>query len=88
MLELPGAIESFPFGPQPFVYKVGGKIFALLSTDENHPELSLKCDPEDTETLRGMHQAILPGYHLNKEHWNTIVLDGSIPEPVILQSDR
>lgn len=82
---LPGTAETFPFGPQPCVYKVGGKIFALLSTDRELPQLSLKCDPEEAQTLRGMHDAILPGYHLNKEHWNTIILDESLPEALILQ---
>jgi predicted DNA-binding protein (MmcQ/YjbR family) len=82
---LPGVTESFPFGPQPSVYKVGGRIFALLSDDGRLPEISLKCDPEDAEILRGMDPAIRPGYHLNKEHWNTIGIDGSIPGPILLQ---
>ena len=85
LLSLPGVTESFPFGPQPYVYKVEGRIFALLSEDENVPAISLKCDPEEAEILRGMDPSIRPGYHLNKEHWNTIVIDGNIPGLILLQ---
>jgi predicted DNA-binding protein (MmcQ/YjbR family) len=75
-----GAVETYPFGPETAVYKVGGKMFALVSGDAQPPRISLKCDPEWAEVLRTAYGSIRPGYHLNKKHWNTIVLDGSIPD--------
>jgi len=63
-----GAKETYPFGPDPFVAKVGGKMFALLSEDS----VSLKCDPAIALNLREQHPAVKPGYHLNKTHWNTV----------------
>ena len=74
----PGAAGERPFGPQPLVVKVGGKIFALLSEDAVPLEVSLKCDPAHAQFLRDTFPAVRPGYHLNKEHWNTVTLDGSI----------
>ena len=65
------------------VFKVLGKIFALISLDENPLRINLKCDPAQVPVLRAMHESIQPGYHMNKEHWNTIVLDGSLPELLI-----
>ena len=76
----PGAVEDFPFDPATLVIKVGGKMFALVATDEDPLRLNLKCDPLKAEILRGYYPAVLPGYHMNKRHWNTIVLDGSIPD--------
>lgn len=78
-----GAIEDYPFGPDVIVMKVMGKMFALLSRREGLVNLSLKCDPNYAELLRQQHVSILPGYHLNKRHWNTLLLDGSIPEKEI-----
>jgi predicted DNA-binding protein (MmcQ/YjbR family) len=75
-----GAEETYPFGPDTAVYKVGGKMFALLPHSAEPPHLSLKCDPEWSAVLRNAYDAVGPGYHLNKRHWNTIVLDGSIPD--------
>ena len=74
--------ESFPFDDTTLVFKVGGKMFALLSLDEDHA-INLKCDPEQAIELREQYDAVLPGYHMNKVHWNTIVLDGSVPDPLI-----
>lgn len=76
------ATEDYPFGPLPLVAKVGGKMFALLSlTAEGKVDnLSLKCDPVIAENLREQHAAVQPGYHLNKKHWNTVILDGSLTE--------
>lgn len=85
MLNKPGTTEEQPFGEVPFVYKVLGKIYALLAQDEDPLHLSLKCDPDEALFLRDMYTAVTPGYHLNKTHWNTIVLDGSIPEDHIFQ---
>jgi predicted DNA-binding protein (MmcQ/YjbR family) len=78
LLALPGAVEDHPFGPQPLVMKVGGKIFALLAADAKPLNISLKCEPDHAQFLRESFPAVRPGYHLNKEHWNTVTLDGSI----------
>jgi predicted DNA-binding protein (MmcQ/YjbR family) len=80
LLARPGATETHPFGAEPDVYKVSGKIFAILSRDLEPMRISLKCDPDLAEALRRAHPAISPGYHLNKRHWNTLVLDGSIAD--------
>ena len=74
----PGAAETYPFGPNTAVYKVGGKMFAVVPRGDP-PRISLKCDPEWSEVLRKAYAAVQPGYHLNKKHWNTITLDGSVP---------
>jgi len=82
-LSKPGAEETTPFGPDTLVYKVGGKIFALTSPDEFPPRVNLKCDPERAIELRDRYESILPGYHMNKRHWNTVVLDGSVPTALV-----
>jgi predicted DNA-binding protein (MmcQ/YjbR family) len=73
-----GAVETYPFGEQTAVYKVGGKMFALVPRDGDPPSVSLKCDPEWSQILREAYAAVRPGYHLNKKHWNTVVLDGTV----------
>lgn len=75
----PGATEGFPFGPQALVFKVRGKMFALLAPEAIPPSVSLKCDPEEAGRLREHYDAVRPGYHLNKKHWNTVLLDGRVP---------
>ena len=82
-LAQPGAIEDFPFGPEHSVFKVGGKIFALSALDRTPLEVSVKCEPELAVQLRDSYDAIRPGYHLNKRHWNTVTLDGSLPYDLI-----
>jgi predicted DNA-binding protein (MmcQ/YjbR family) len=83
-LALPGASEEFPFGDEVSVFKVGEKMFALCSLDAEPPlQLSVKCDPELAVQLRSAYPAIGPGYHLNKRHWNTITLDGSVPDEMV-----
>lgn len=82
-LAFPGAVESFPFGSQTSVFKVAEKMFALSPLGRTPLTVSLKCEPLLAVSLRETHPAILPGYHLNKRHWNTIVLDGSIPDAMI-----
>lgn len=77
---LPGAAETFPFGDGVAVYKVGGRIFALCALDGDPGEVSLKCDPALAAALRERHPAVRPGYHLNKRHWVTVRLDGSVPD--------
>lgn len=75
---LPAAVEEYPFGDGIAVFKVGGKIFALIPLAADPPNVSLKCDPDLALHLRDRHTAVRPGYHLNKRHWNTVELDGSV----------
>jgi len=77
---MPGSLEDYPFGPDTLVYKVMGKMFALVAIDENPLRINLKCDPNEAIVLRDMYESVIPGYHMNKEHWNTVILDGTIPE--------
>jgi len=79
LLARPGAVEDFPFGPDVYVYKVAGKMFATLAEDAGVAQMNLKCDPNEALFLRDMFEAVRPGYHMNKTHWNTVTLDGSIP---------
>ena len=79
-LRQPGATEGFPFGPVTSVFKVAGKMFALSALDRAPLEVSVKCEPELAVGLRDSYPAIRPGYHLNKRHWNTITLDGSLSD--------
>ena len=78
-----GAKETFPFGPETSVFKVAGKIFALSRLAATPLSVSLKCEPELAEQLREAHAAVIPGYHLNKRHWNTVIIDGSLPDKMI-----
>lgn len=82
-LSFPGAEETFPFGPLTSVFKVEGKMFALSQLDAESLRVSLKCEPELALALREAHDAVIPGYHLNKRHWNTVILDGSLPEAAV-----
>ena len=81
--QLTGSAETFPFGLDTLVLKAGGKVYALIGLEAEPLQLSLKCDPERAEALRQEHPAIVPGYHLNKRHWNTLTLDGSLPDPLV-----
>lgn len=81
LLTFPGAAEDFPFGPETHVFKVAGKVFAIMGADDGRPaNVSLKCDPDLAPLLRERYAAVVPGYHLNKAHWNTVLLDGSVPD--------
>ncbi len=80
-----GSYLDFPFGPEDAVYKVGSRMFALASWQEKIPYINLKTDPEDSEILRYMFKSIRPAYHMNKKHWNSVYLDGSVPEGIIYQ---
>jgi predicted DNA-binding protein (MmcQ/YjbR family) len=82
-LAFTGAEETFPFGPDNSVFKVGGKIFALSRLDADPLRVSLKCEPRLAEALREAHAAVIPGYHLNKRHWNTVIIDGSLPDRMV-----
>lgn len=79
----PGVEETFPFGPDDLVFKYAGKMFLLLSLDAAPASLNAKCAPERAVALRERYDAIRPGYHMNKQHWNTIILDGSVPDHLI-----
>jgi predicted DNA-binding protein (MmcQ/YjbR family) len=74
------ATEGTPFGPEDIVFKVAGKMFAILALEEVPPRVNLKCDPDLALELRDRYEQVEPGYHMNKKHWNTVVLDGVIPE--------
>jgi predicted DNA-binding protein (MmcQ/YjbR family) len=82
-LSFAGADETFPFAPESSVFKVEGKIFALSRLDGDPLRVSLKCEPTLAEQLREAHPAVIPGYHLNKRHWNTVILDGSLPDAMV-----
>jgi len=75
---LPGAAEDYPFGDGVAVFKVGGRVFALVSLEGDPGSVNLKCDPELALELRARYSAVRPGYHQDKRHWNTVDLDGSI----------
>ncbi|MFC1898441.1 MmcQ/YjbR family DNA-binding protein [Candidatus Cloacimonadota bacterium] len=79
----PGAYEDFPFDDVTMVLKVGKKMFALISLDNDPLNINLKCDPILAVELRQLYPAVIPGYHMNKTHWNTVILDGSIPDKII-----
>lgn len=78
-LSKPGSEETLPFGPDTLVFKVGGKAFLLTGFDSRPLRFNVKCDPEKAILLREQYESVLPGYHMNKKHWNTIVADGSVP---------
>src|SRR5436189_6371998 len=75
-----GVTESTPFGETVLVFKVAGKMFALAALDDMPSTVNLKCDPDLALELRDRYEQVQPGYHMNKKHWNTVVLDGVIPE--------
>ncbi len=79
-LSKPGAEETLPFGPDTVVYKVGGKAFLLTGLDSEDLRFNVKCDPEKAIELREEFDCVVPGYHMNKKHWNTIVVDGSVAD--------
>ena len=82
-LSMPGAREEFPFAPGVSVFKVEGKMFALSRLDDEPLQVSVKCEPALAEQLRLAYPAIRAGYHLNKRHWNTLTLDGSIEDRLV-----
>ena len=79
LLQRPEAWEDFPFGPDVAVFKITSKMFATLGYENKLARVNLKCDPDEAQFLRDMFEAVQPGYHMNKRHWNTVLLDGSIP---------
>lgn len=83
LLTKPATSEETPFGPEVLVYKVGGKMFATLTLEDDIGRTNLKCDPQRAIDLRLEHPQIRPGYHMNKKHWNTLVLDGSLKPALV-----
>jgi len=79
LLSKPEALEDYPFYPDVLVPKVRGKMFATLSERNGTAEMNLKCDPDEALALRDIFPAVKPGYHMNKKHWNTVTLNGSVP---------
>lgn len=79
LLSMPNARLDYPFGEGVAVYKVGDKMFALMDEKKQPVNLSLKCDPELAKVLRDKYETVLEGYHLNKKHWNTLILSGQLP---------
>ncbi len=84
LLKMAGVTEEIPFGPEALVYKVMGKMFALVAWDESPMRISLKCDPERAIELRSVFEGVRGAYHFNKRHWNMVDLDGSVPIPEVL----
>jgi predicted DNA-binding protein (MmcQ/YjbR family) len=76
---------EYPFGPDTLVFKVAGKMFALVLEESEPLRMNLKCDPEDALALRAQYSAITPGYHMNKIHWNTLILDDSLPQSLVFE---
>lgn len=83
-LQKPGVTEDFPFDATTLVFKVSGKMFALTDLEGDF-SVNLKCDPERAIQLREQFPAIIPGYHMSKKHWNTIVIDGSVDNDLLLE---
>ena len=82
-LKKKGVQEEFPFGESTLVFKVGGRIFLLTGLEESPLQFNVKCDPEKALEWRERYAAVLPGYHMNKQHWNTVVVDGSLSEKLL-----
>jgi len=80
-----GVTVSFPFGGETLVFKVMGKMFALTGMDETPCKANLKCDPEWAVSLREEHEDIQPGYHMNKKHWNTINIEGTLSDAYVMK---
>ncbi|MGC0377395.1 MmcQ/YjbR family DNA-binding protein [Streptomyces sp. SAI-229] len=83
-LSFDAAVEEFPFNPETSVFKVRGKLFALTALDAEPLTVNLKCDPDDAIRLRTEHpDLIVPGWHMNKRHWNTVTADGTLPDRLV-----
>jgi predicted DNA-binding protein (MmcQ/YjbR family) len=83
-LQQPGVEESLPFGPDTLVFKINNKIFLLASLDSQPLQFNVKCDPDQAIELREHYpEHVLPGYHMNKKHWNTIIIDGTLSNKLL-----
>ena len=74
----PDVEESFPFGPETLVFKIAGKVFLLMGLEHDPLQFNVKCDPERAIELRDEFECIIPGYHMNKKHWNSVIVDGTL----------
>ncbi|HVI68992.1 MAG TPA: MmcQ/YjbR family DNA-binding protein [Magnetospirillaceae bacterium] len=83
VLAMPNSRLDYPFGENVAVYKVGDKMFAIISEKSDPVRISLKCDPQLAELLREKYETVVPGYHLNKKHWNTVICSGQLSEEEI-----
>lgn len=83
VLSMPNAVLEYPFGEDVAVYKTNDKMFALIPEGVTPPKISLKCDPQLSKVLREKYETVMPGYHLNKKHWNTIICSGQLTESEI-----
>jgi len=83
LLEKNGAHIDFPFGEEYMVIKIETKLFAIVSIEDNPLRINLKCEPNDAIAYREIYESVIPGYHMNKKHWNTVILDGSVPLEVL-----
>lgn len=84
-LNKPGVEETLPFGPDTLVFKVMGKMFAATGLDEERFRVNLKCDPERAQQLREEHHQIIPGWHMNKKHWNTVYFEDGLEDALLLE---
>ena len=84
-LSKPGVEESFPFGESTLVFKVNSKIFLLMGISSDPLQFNVKCDPEKALELREQHRSVLPGYHMNKKHWNTVIADNSLTNKELME---
>ena len=82
-LSLPESLEDFPFGPDTPVFKIKKKMFGFLRHKNGIAHINLKCKPEEAMVIRDIFEAVIPGYHMNKEHWNTVILNGTVPREEI-----
>lgn len=83
LLSKPESVLDYPFTPDVAVFKINNKMFATLAVEQDLARCNLKCDPDEALMLRDIFSSVLPGYHMNKRHWNTLILDGSIPSTEI-----
>ena len=74
----PDVEESFPFGPETLVFKIAGKVFLLMGLENDPLQFNVKCDPDRAIELRDEYECIVPGYHMNKKHWNSVIIDGTL----------
>ena len=79
LLNKPEAIEDYPFGPEVAVFRIKSKMFATLTETSDGAAMNLKCDPDEALALRDIFEGVIPGYHMNKKHWNTVLLNDTVP---------
>lgn len=84
-LSLKNVEEAMPFGPDTLIFKVGGKIFLIVGLDDSPLQFNVKCDPEKAIELREQYDCVIPGYHMSKKHWNTIIINGTASEKLVRQ---